>query len=73
MPIVKTDRFGRSYQNVKCTDKKDSGFFAGHVELGGKLYKVEPGSEKSEDNKTGKPIMWVRITRVQKQIRNRSM
>jgi hypothetical protein len=65
---ISTDRFGQAYQLVSCKDKKGTGFSSGYIELGGKLYKVEP----SEAKKDGVEF-WVRITAVKKRPTNSSM
>lgn len=62
---VKTDRFGRPFQNIKCKMNKN-GYPSGYWELGSKLYKIEPSMETTTDNKSGEDIMWVRITKVDK-------
>lgn len=64
---ISTDRFGNPYQVIGCKDKKGNGFPSGYVELGGKLYKLEPSSS----NKEGVD-MWIRVTQVKKQ-NNQSM
>lgn len=58
---ISTDRFGNPYQLIGCKDKKGKGFASGYVELGGKLYKIEP----SEATKEG-VMFWVKITAVKK-------
>lgn len=65
---ISTDRFGNPYQVVGCKDKKGSGFASGYVELGGKLYKIEP----SEAQKDG-VMYWVKITKVDKKAKHTSM
>ncbi|MGL2966087.1 hypothetical protein [Flavobacterium sp. XGLA_31] len=66
---ISTDRFGNSYQVIGCKpSKKNPDFAVGYVELGGKLYKLEP----SEANKDGVSF-WVRVTHVKKQNRPQSM
>lgn len=57
---IRTDRFGNPYQVVGCKDNKN-GFAVGYVELGGKLYKIEP----SKADKDGVSV-WVKITLVKK-------
>ncbi|MGL3000510.1 hypothetical protein [Flavobacterium sp. RSSB_23] len=59
---ISTDKFGQKYQVVGCKDKKGTGFPKGYVELGGKLYRLEP----SNSNKDGVE-MWIRVTAVKKQ------
>lgn len=59
---ISTDRFGNPYQLVGCKDKKGNGFASGYIELGGKLYKIEP----SEAQKEG-VMYWVKVTQVKKQ------
>lgn len=66
--FVNTDKFGQAYQVVGCKDKKDNGFPAGYVTLGGKDYKLEP----SPANKDGVHT-WIRVTAVKKQDRKTSM
>lgn len=61
-PRISTDRFGQPFQVIGCKDKKDNGFHTGYVELGGKLYKLEP----SASNKEG-VASWIRVTQVKKQ------
>ncbi|MEA9415918.1 hypothetical protein [Flavobacterium sp. PL02] len=58
---ISTDRFGNPYQLVGCKDKKGTGFYSGYMELGGKLYKIEP----SPANKEGVGY-WVKVTLVKK-------
>jgi len=65
---ISSDRFGQPYQVVSCKDKKGSGFPKGHVELGGKLYKLEPSPSKKEGVE-----MWIRVTQVKKQSFSTSM
>lgn len=65
---ISTDKFGQPYQVIGCKDKKGTGFPVGHVELGGKLYKLEP----SKANKDGVE-MWIRVTQVKKQAQHKSM
>ena len=69
---IKNDRFGNPYQNVKCRMNKN-GYPVGYIELGGKLYKVEPSQQTSTDNKSGEEIAWCRMTQVKKQQRATSM
>jgi len=64
---VKTDRFGQSYQVIGCKENKN-GFPVGYVELGGKLYKLEPSDSKNEKYES-----WIKVTAVKKQNRNSSM
>lgn len=65
---ISTDRFGNPYQLIGCKDKKGTGFAVGYIELGGKLYKVEP----SQAQKDG-VLYWVKITAVKKQTMATSM
>ncbi len=53
------DRFGNAYSLVSCKDKKGTGFSKGWVEIGGKLYKIEP-SEAAKDG----VMYWVKITKM---------
>jgi hypothetical protein len=66
--FIKNDKFGNPFQVVGCKDKKGNGFAVGYVELGGKLYKLEPSEAKKEGVKA-----WVKITQVKKQNRSTSM
>lgn len=65
---IRNDRFGNPYQIVGCRDKKGTGFSKGYVELGGKLYKLEPSSANKEGVDT-----WIKVTKVNKQPQNSSM
>ena len=58
---ISQDRFGNPNQLIGWKDTKGKGFAVGYVELGGKLYKVEP----SEATKEG-VMFWVKITAVKK-------
>ena len=58
---ISTDKFGNPYQLVGCKDKTGSGFAKGYVELGGKLYKVEPSVAQKEGVE-----FWCKITLVKK-------
>lgn len=64
---IKNDRFGNPYQVIGCKPNK-GGFPVGYVELGGKLYKIEP----SDAQKDG-VAMWVKVTQVKKQAKATSM
>lgn len=64
---VKSDRFGNPYQLIGCK-ANDKGFCKGYIELGGKLYKVEPS--KSDNEKYG---YWVKVTQVKKRPNHTSM
>lgn len=65
---VSNDRFGNPYQVIGCKDKKGTGFAKGYVELGGKLYKLEPSESKKDGVES-----WIRVTQVKKQAQNTSM
>jgi hypothetical protein len=65
---ITNDRFGNPYQVIGCKDKKGTGFSKGYVELGGKLYKLEP----SPATKEGVEV-WIKVTAVKKQPQNSSM
>ena len=67
-PRITNDRFGQPFQVIGCKDKKDTGFSKGYVELGGKLYKLEP----SKATKEGVEV-WIKVTQVKKQAQNSSM
>jgi len=64
---VKNDRFGNPYQVIGCKPNKN-GFPVGYVELGSKLYKLEPS-----DSQNPKYSHWVKVTEVKKQNKNTSM
>lgn len=70
--FIKTDRFGNAFQNKKAYTN-DAGFSKAHVELGGKLYCIEFGSESRQDEKTGRSFVWVRVTSKKKRDRATSM
>lgn len=65
---ISTDKFGNPYQLIGCKDKKGTGFAVGYIELGGKLYKVEPSTAQKEG-----VLYWVKITAVKKQANHASM
>lgn len=66
---ISTDRFGNPYQIVGCkVNAKNSAFCAGYVELGGKLYKLEPSNANKDGIKA-----WIRVTQVKKQPQHKSM
>jgi hypothetical protein len=65
---ISTDRFGNPYQLIGCKDKKGNGFSQGYIELGGKLYKMEP----SPATKDGVEY-WIKVTQVKKQNKATSM
>lgn len=65
---VKTDRFDNPYQVIGCKDLKGTGFSKGYVELGGKLYKLEP----SKASKDGVEV-WIKVTQVKKRSTHSSM
>jgi hypothetical protein len=67
-PRINNDRFGNPYQVIGCKDKKGTGFPKGYVELGAKLYKLEPSDAK----KDGVDV-WIKVTQVKKQPQNSSM
>ena len=69
---VKTDRFGNAFQNIPCTENKN-GYPVGYLELGSKLYKIEPSQNTSTDEKTGKEVAWVRVTAIDKKKKHQSM
>lgn len=64
---VKTDRFGNPYQLIGCKENKN-GFPVGYVELGGKLYKIEPSEAKKDGF-----LYWVKVTRVDQKKKHTSM
>lgn len=64
---IKNDRFGNPFQLIGCKPN-DKGFCKGYIELGGKLYKVEPSISQNE-----KYGYWVKITAVKKQSTSKSM
>jgi hypothetical protein len=64
---ISNDRFGNPYQVIGCKPNK-GGYPVGYVELGGKLYKLEP----SPSNKDGVQE-WIKITQVKKNAKPTSM
>jgi hypothetical protein len=66
-PYIKNDRFGNPYQLIGCK-VNDKGFAKGYIELGGKLFKIEPSVSQNE-----KYAYWVKVTAVKKQSLNKSM
>lgn len=80
-PRISVDRFNNPYQLktlVQKTDKKTGELvdaYAGYVELGGKLYKVEVSNREKEmtGKNEGKAGMWFKITHVKKNARPSSM
>jgi hypothetical protein len=64
---VKTDRFGNAYQLIGCKPNKND-FPVGYIELGGKLYKLEPSKSKND-----KYLYWIKVTKVNKQNKQTSM
>jgi len=64
---ISTDRFGNAYQLIGCKPNKN-GYPVGYIELGGKLYKIEP----SPSNKEGVDY-WVKVTAIKKQNQATSM
>lgn len=65
---ISTDRFGNPYQLIGCKDKKGNGFAQGYIELGGKLYKIEPSVAQKDGVE-----FWVKVTQVKKQNKATSM
>ena len=65
---ISTDKFGNPYQVIGCKDKNGSGFPKGYVELGGKLYKLEPSPAQKDGVET-----WIRVTQMKKQNKLSSM
>lgn len=76
-PVIKTDKFGNSYQDVLCTDAKDSGYCVGYVKLGGKTYKLDVSPNtgtRSKGKHAGKSSRFVKVTLMKNQTQqNRSM
>ena len=70
MPFIKTDRFGQSFQSIFCRNNKN-GYPVGYVELGSKLYKVEPG--QVSENRKGESGTWCKITAVKKRTQSTKM
>ena len=67
-PRITNDRFGNPFQVIGCKDKKGTGWSKGYVELGGKLYKLEPSEALKEGVK-----VWIKVTAVKKQTQSSSM
>jgi hypothetical protein len=55
--VAKQDRFGRRFTNVACKDKKGRGYPSGILRIGGKAYKIEPSSSRTDGVEA-----WVRVT-----------
>lgn len=64
---IRNDKFGNPYQLVGCK-VNEKGFSKGYIELGGKLYKVEPSLSSNE-----KYSYWCKVTQVKKQTNHTSM
>jgi hypothetical protein len=58
---ISTDKFGNPYQLIGCKDKKSNGFAVGYIELGGKLYKIEPSAAQKDG-----VLYWVKVTALKK-------
>lgn len=67
-PFIQTDKFNNPYQVVGLKNNK-GGFPVGYVELGNKLYKLEPSEAKGD----GKYVMWCRVTQVKKKANHSTM
>lgn len=67
MGYVKLNRFGNKEQLVACKANKN-GFPVGYLEIGSKLYKVEPAQASSgKTDKNGREILeWVKVTEMPK-------
>lgn len=65
---ISTDRFGNPYQLIGCKDVKGTGFSKGYIELGGKLYKLEPSPASKEG-----VDFWIKVTQVKAQPKHSSM
>ncbi|WP_294964985.1 hypothetical protein [uncultured Flavobacterium sp.] len=65
---ISTDRFGNPYQLIGCKDRKGTGFSSGYIELGGKLYKIEPSVAQKDGVE-----YWVKVTAVKKKASHSSM
>jgi hypothetical protein len=65
---ISNDRFGNPFQVIGCKDKKGTGFCKGYVELGGKLYKLEPSPAKKDGVEA-----WIKVTQVKKQPQHSGM
>ena len=63
MARVRNDRFGNPSALVGCKPNKN-GFPVGYIEIGGKLFKLEP----SQSNKEG-VAAWIRVTQMQRRDR----
>lgn len=55
-PFIQEDKFGQPTQLIGCK-ANEKGFCKGYIELGGKLYKLEPS--KSQNEKYG---YWIKVT-----------
>ena len=66
--FISTDKFGNAFQVIGCKDPKATGFPKGYVELGGKLYKLEPSVAKKDGVE-----VWIKVTAVKKRPTSSSM
>lgn len=64
MQNTRMDRFGNMTMLCKTKENKN-GFQVGYVEIGNKLYKLEP-SKASDGN------LWIKVTALNKRSSNRS-
>ncbi|MBK5262374.1 MAG: hypothetical protein JJE17_07375 [Peptostreptococcaceae bacterium] len=62
--MVRQDRFGNKYQSIFCKENKN-GYPQGYIEIGNKLFKIEPARDSSENNK-GDRGAWVKVTETKK-------
>lgn len=62
--MVRQDRFGNKYQSIFCKENKN-GYPQGYIEIGNKLFKLEPARDSSENNK-GDSGTWVKVTETKK-------
>lgn len=62
MKNIRYDQFNNAYTLVRCKENKN-GFPAGYLEIGSKLYKLEPSSASDGG-------MWIRVTALKKRANN---
>ena len=63
MPNVRMDRFGNKTMSIFCKNNKN-GYPQGYLEIGSKLFKIEPGKEG--ENRNGDSGTWVKVTETKK-------
>jgi len=73
---IKTDKQGRCFQDILCTDIHNNGFCLGTIELNGKRYMLACNGKKgvrSKGKDKGSDSLFIRVTSLPKTNNNRSM